>query len=349
MMPAEVLGQGHLLRILDTVPCGIYGYYLDAQAVSHFPYFNQYFLDFLEITREELAQDGSIVWSLFHPDDRAKVVEADAVANQSGQLFFVEIRIITRRGALKWIQMSSSPTGQTVDGVEVWSGYFVDITNSKLLQTQLLQAKEQLRHAAVEAARAHERSSLMRDVHDGFGSQLSQALMMMDRGHLSPAQLQQLLQECVTDLYLVVDTFSDEETLLANAFVDYRYRVQKRLSAQPVQMDWDLDLAHMGPMPPRLILHLLRIVQELLSNSLRHAQATRIHISAQFDASQQVLHVRCADDGVGLGEVLQTGRGLRNIHQRVRELGATITFVNQTPGTQVSIFWPVSLAKALQG
>jgi hypothetical protein len=77
----------------------------------------------------------------------------------------------------------------------------------------------------------------MRDVHDGFGSQLSQALMMMDAGQLSPAQTQQLLQECLADLYLVVDTFSDEEALLANAFVDYRYRVQKRLSAQPVQID----------------------------------------------------------------------------------------------------------------
>jgi signal transduction histidine kinase len=170
--------------------------------------------------------------------------------------------------------------------------------------------------------------------------------MMMEKGQLSPSQMQQLLQECVVDLYLVVDTFSDEEALLANAFVDYRYRVQKRLSAQPVQIDWDLNLDHMGPMPPRLILHLLRIVQELLSNSLRHAQATRIQISAQFDASQQVLLVSCTDDGVGLGELKHHGRGLQNIHQRVRELGASIAFEQLTPGTQVTIFWSASLTKA---
>jgi signal transduction histidine kinase len=261
-------------------------------------------------------------------------------------LFFVETRIITPRGHVKWIQISSLPTRKTVDGAAVWSGYYLDITKNKQLQAELLQAQEQLRDAAVQAARHHERSALMRDVHDGFGSQLSQALMMMDAGQLSPAQTQQLLQECLADLYLVVDTFSDEEALLANAFVDYRYRVQKRLSAQPVQIDWDINLEAMGPMPPRLILHLLRIVQELLSNSLRHAQATRILISAQFDASQQVLKVRCADDGVGVGELVHQGRGLQNIHQRVRELGASIAFEKLTPGTQVSIVWAASLAEA---
>ena len=99
-------------------------------------------------------------------------------------------------------------------------------------------------------------------------------------------------------------------------------------------------------MPPRLILHLLRIVQELLSNSLRHAQANRIQISAQFDHSQQVLLVRCTDDGVGMGELVHHGRGLRNIHQRVRELGASIAFETRSPGTQVSIFWSASWAQA---
>lgn len=342
----EQFDKDHLLRIMDAVPCGLYDYYLDAQGVSHFPYFNQQFLDLLEITREELAQDGSIVWALFHPDDRERVAQVDIDANTSGQLFFVETRIVTKSGTVKWIQISSMPTRKTVDGAAVWSGYYLDISKNKMLQAELLQAQERLREAAVQAARHHERTALMRDVHDGFGSQLSQALMMMEKGQLSPSQIQQLLQECVVDLYLVVDTFSDEEALLANAFVDYRYRVQKRLSAQPVQIDWDLNLDHMGPMPPRLILHLLRIVQELLSNSLRHAQATRIQISAQFDASQQVLLVSCTDDGVGLGELKHHGRGLQNIHQRVRELGASIAFEQLTPGTQVTIFWSASLTKA---
>jgi PAS domain S-box-containing protein len=336
----------HLLRIMDAVPCGIYDYYLDAQGVSHFPYFNQQFLDLLEITAEELAKDGSIVWALFHPKDREMVAQADIIANSSGNLFYVETRIITKSGAVKWIQISSLPTRKTINGAAVWSGYYLDITKTKALQEELLQAQEQLRDAAVDSARQIERSTLMRDVHDGFGSQLSQALMMMDQDQLSPAQLKLLLQECVTDLYLVVDTFSDEESLLAHAFVDYRYRLQKRLSSHSVQIDWTLDLDQMGPMQPRLILHLLRIVQELLSNSLRHAQASHIHIAAHFDHIEHVLLVQCSDDGVGLAESLKPGRGLRNIHQRVRELGASITFENQTPGTQVSIFWPVSLAKA---
>ena len=37
----EQFDKDHLLRIMDAVPCGLYDYYLDAQGVSHFPYFNQ--------------------------------------------------------------------------------------------------------------------------------------------------------------------------------------------------------------------------------------------------------------------------------------------------------------------
>jgi PAS domain S-box-containing protein len=337
MTYSKSLDQGHLRRILDTVPCGIYDYYTDAQGVSHFPYANQQFLDLLDISKEELLQDGSIVWSLFHPDDRAMVVEADRTANRDGSLFMVETRIITRKGTVKWLRISSLPTSKTVEGAAVWSGYYLDITDTKNLQLQLLDAHSKLREAAVESARSHERSSLMRDVHDGFGSQLSQALMLLDRQQLSPEGMQQVLQECVTDLYLVVDTFSDEDALLINAFVDYRYRLEKRLSGQSIQFHWTLDLSSMKPMQPRLILHLLRIVQELVSNSLRHANPKNIWISAQFDEMEHVLEVNCADDGAGMPQDLRHGRGLRNIHQRVREMGATINFSHNAPGTQVQL------------
>lgn len=138
MNRSEQLDPGHLLRIIDAVPSGIYDYYLDAHGVSHFPYCNQQFLDLLEITREELAQNGTIVWELFHPEDRDRVAEVDVIANRAGHLFFVETRIITRSGQVKWLQISSLPTHQTVDGAVVWSGYYLDITNTKLLQEQQL-------------------------------------------------------------------------------------------------------------------------------------------------------------------------------------------------------------------
>lgn len=339
------IDREHFLRIMDAVPCGIYDYYLDAQGVSYFPYCNQQFLDILGITREELSQDGSIVWNLFHPDDRKMVAQADVAANRSGQLFFVETRIITKKGDVKWLQISSLPTRKTINGAAVWSGYYLDITNTKRLQAELLLAQEQLSEAAVAAARYHERSALVRDVHDGFGSQLSQALMLLQRSEFTQKQMQQLLQECVADLYLVVDTFSDETSSLLNAFIDYRYRVQQRLQGQAVQVHWHFDLEALAELPQRQILHLLRSVQELLSNSLRHAKAQQIWIEASFDPALHELLICCHDDGVGMPSNLQHGKGLQNIHKRMREIGASIHISDKCPGTRTQIHWPVRLEK----
>jgi hypothetical protein len=75
------------------VPCGLYEYYLDSQGKSYFPYFNARFLDILEIDREDLIENGSLVWGLFHPDDRDRIYQEDINANAAGSLFFVETRI----------------------------------------------------------------------------------------------------------------------------------------------------------------------------------------------------------------------------------------------------------------
>jgi signal transduction histidine kinase len=49
------------------------------------------------------------------------------------------------------------------------------------------------------------------------------------------------------------------------------------------------------------------------------------------------------DDGVGLGDPTGPGQGLRNMRQRVEELGGVLQFTRAEPsGTQLSLRVPVS-------
>jgi signal transduction histidine kinase len=91
---------------------------------------------------------------------------------------------------------------------------------------------------------------------------------------------------------------------------------------------------------------LFRVVQEILSNILKHAKAKYIKVSLQFTPAHFSLTVQ--DDGKGfdyeavLGrEMSKSGAGLRNIQRRTEMLGGSCTFQTaQGEGTKVHIQLP---------
>src|SRR6185436_18116087 len=75
---------------------------------------------------------------------------------------------------------------------------------------------------------------------------------------------------------------------------------------------------------------LYRIVQEALTNCVRHASATRVEVSVRERSGG--VEVSVADDGVGLDPARrQSGFGLRGIEERARELGGSVD-VGIAPG-----------------
>jgi signal transduction histidine kinase len=78
-------------------------------------------------------------------------------------------------------------------------------------------------------------------------------------------------------------------------------------------------------MDARSVLSLYRIIQEALSNCVRHAQATRFGVAFDLADNGTRLDVVIEDDGVGFGAA-EEGRGLANIRKRAEKLGGTVVF-----------------------
>lgn len=75
---------------------------------------------------------------------------------------------------------------------------------------------------------------------------------------------------------------------------------------------------------------LIRIVQEALSNIIRHAHASRCEIAVWQDDG--ALIVRIDDDGEGLPSALRPGNGLVGMRERVEEAGGQLTITNRLDG-----------------
>ncbi|MDO9359814.1 MAG: 7TM diverse intracellular signaling domain-containing protein [Polaromonas sp.] len=203
--------------------------------------------------------------------------------------------------------------------------------------------------AAYEQAAAleEERRRLMRDMHDGIGSQLITTASAVERGQLSPAEIASLLRDCMDDLRLVIDSLEPGHSDLALALASLRYRLAPRLQAAGLASDWALEgIPPNVVLAPTQVLQILRIVQEALSNVVRHAGAS--HAALEAIADKAGIHIGVRDNGHGLVKRLgrdaaaASGRGLENMRYRAAQLGGTVR-VNFSPeGTEVLFTLPAS-------
>ena len=96
-----------------------------------------------------------------------------------------------------------------------------------------------------------------------------------------------------------------------------------------VEVNLDLNLPESQPLSPAQVGHLLAIVNEALSNVVRHAQASQIHLSATTTDNWLSLEIR--DNGRGLPHDYVVGYGLRNMQERARLLAGQMV-LNTQPG-----------------
>jgi signal transduction histidine kinase len=89
----------------------------------------------------------------------------------------------------------------------------------------------------------------------------------------------------------------------------------------------NLDFNNLERLENRLELALYRILQELLNNTLKHAQATEVTIT--FMPDNQDLTITYQDNGKGfdLETLTKRGLGLKNIESRVSLIHGKLTYI----------------------
>ena len=92
-----------------------------------------------------------------------------------------------------------------------------------------------------------------------------------------------------------------------------------------------------------------QILQEALSNVLKHSRAIKVRMVTRFHGSY--VEIRVEDDGLGFDvDNAQLGRGLRSQQRRAARLGGTL-HIDASPGggTRLSLLLPVSRDKVEDG
>jgi signal transduction histidine kinase len=214
-------------------------------------------------------------------------------------------------------------------------------------ERELAVSYDNLRKAEQERILAQERQRLMRDMHDGVGSALMSSLVAVQRGQMPAADVAQVLSECVDALKLTIDSLEPSGDDLLVLLATLRYRLEPRLQAAGLTLEWHVsEIPKLAWMNPTSALQILRILQEVLTNVLKHAQARTIRVATEASGTQVIVSV--ADDGVGFDvSHARPGRGLTNLRRRAEEIGGQIEISSRAGETLVKLLLPVERVPAV--
>ncbi len=189
-----------------------------------------------------------------------------------------------------------------------------------------------------------ERKRILEELHDGIGGQLISAISLIDGGSQGDA-LRQTLQNALLDLRLVIDSLDEDTRDLGSLLGMLRFRLTPQLRARNVEMSWRIDPdAETCDLSYEVALNLLRIVQEAITNSLRHSGARHIEVAMEACPKGGLL-ISVADDGHGMGEH-RPGRGLGHMRQRAKRIHAELEIHSDANGTRICVCLPSYDARA---
>ncbi|MBO6517440.1 MAG: sensor histidine kinase [Bacteroidia bacterium] len=186
-----------------------------------------------------------------------------------------------------------------------------------------------------------ERLRISRDLHDNIGAQLSYIISSMELAERqsSSGDVKSRLSDTRDFTKRTIQEFRDSIWAMKGgsiSFVDWTDRlidhVKSLQDAWPnTQIRTQVGLTEFPPFNGRHALHLLRIIQEGLNNSLKHGKPSRIDLTIQENSGELVVCIE--DDGIGFDlNKTEKGNGLVNFQHRSSMLGGQL-LLESTPGT----------------
>ncbi|WP_228892672.1 hybrid sensor histidine kinase/response regulator [Pseudoduganella aquatica] len=308
----------------------------------------------LGYTPEEWLADSGLLRARMHPDDRDAAWAEVCACRSAARALRVEYRLLPRGGGELWVRDQADP----VPGPNgpVLQGILIDISASKAAEQALRQSQDELRRlgAHQERIKEEERKRIAQEIHDELGGLLTgiraYILVAQERAVAAGSTPEPLLADTadlvqsaietvrrvITDLrpsvldqlgvWAALEWYADQVALRAGL------RCVCRIDAQAAALELDADRSTM----------LFRIVQEALTNVVRHAQATQATIDVACEPG--ALRLTVSDNGKGIaaeGLLSRESWGILGMHERSRSFGGQLAITGGPDGTVLMLRLPL--------
>ena len=299
---------------------------LEVDNHDNIQYCNEAFRKIIGYTAEELLGKNASQLLLVDGKSR-KSMEAEHRIRIKGKESVYEINIQRKNKQVARVIISGVPLFDREGKVRGSVGIHWDVTEIRKMEKALIEEKLKKEQELIEArlqAEDQQRSQIGRDLHDGVGQMLAYIGMYVDmmksKGSLSPEEFTKL-ESALHNTLEQVRTLS--RTLAPPALEDLGLRDSIReliasyaILKKPVfelqiytqREDYNLNLEK------KMVVY--RILQELLNNTFKYAEANKVSIQLHF--KDRKFYMDYADDGKGYDpETISKGVGLDSMRARI--------------------------------
>ena len=264
-------------------------------------------------------------------------------SNEGARSMGPQLDIAGLRADGREFPIESTVSQMVIDGKRQFTAVLRDVTERRRAEADLREMNRQLRalSTALQDVREQERTRISRELHDDLGQQLTG--LKLDLSWLSnrlkdgrelPADVMDNMRRQMDDAIASVRRISTELRPLilddlgfGEAVVWQANEVAKR-SGLDIRLKLD---AAPWVQQGELATALFRIVQESLTNCVRHAQAT--HVDIELSVDEKFLLLTVSDNGRGfvMNDQRAGGIGLVSMRERIEALGGVLN-IYSSPG-----------------
>ena len=179
---------------------------------------------------------------------------------------------------------------------------------------------------AIERGANEERQRIARDLHDDVAARLLTLIhQVKDKKTI------ELTRSILKSLRNAIYTLDNKSTTtILDAITDIRAEIQDRLNPLGIQLFWQQpENIERFIFTPRQHINLHRILHEIVTNIIRHANTNYMHIDIELQNDH--LHINVVDNGSGFDiNSCIPGKGIHNIKNRVAELNGMVNWSNHS-------------------
>lgn len=239
-------------------------------------------------------------------------------------LSFVVFMYATNR---RYIQILNEAEQHEADLQRQLSAQALQLENqhADLLQMKVMQQLQQ------------QQKGFVQDLHDRVGSLLTSGVYMVRSGQANKEEMLHLLAS-LSEEVRTLSTFPSAQpangpaTMLGEELANWRMRTQPHMDLSHIALQWNVapDLPDL-PLTATTASEIRAMLAEMWANTLKHAKATRLDVSAWATATHATIQI--SDNGVGFDpdHLPHQGLGLTGMQHRATTIGASLT-LQTAPG-----------------